>query len=161
MESQQEEMEWLSTFSDSKMSTLRKRSSRKSLSEIQEDELASLASSSSSQSVLLGDPSSFESGFDTFNDFLEYTSSSELDTVKGEFKKSTTGNNNNNNNNEKSSRRGFLKRRRIKKWLRKGSFQKVSNCLKTIFRGVTVLFRGAVIAGLNALIVLLIIILVI
>lgn len=158
MESQQEEMEWLSTFSDSKMSALRKRSSRKSLSEIQEDELASLASSSSSQSVRLGDPSSFESGFDTFNDFLEYTSSSELDTIKGEFKKSTTGNN---NNNEKSSRRGFLKRRRIKKWLRKGSFQKVTNCLKTIFRGVTVLFRGAVIAGLNALIVLLIIILVI
>lgn len=157
MASEQEVIDLLSSISERK-SGLRKRRgslSEKSLPEM-EEELVSLASSASSMSGKgitspnAADHPGFESGFETFNDFLEYASD-DSQSIKSSPEPSVTS-----KSKTKKSKR-FIKSRRIRRWSEKGSFKKIYNCLKRASDSFAHMFRGCVFLGSNVLIVLIVI----
>ena len=161
MASEQEVIDLLSSISERK-SGLRKRRgslSEKSLPEM-EEELVSLASSKSSMSAKditspnAADHPGFESGFETFNDFLEYASE-DSESIKSSSPASPDPSVTSKGKTKKSKR--FIKSRRIRKWLEKGSFKKFYNWLRRASDSFAHMFRGCVFLGSNVLIVLIVI----
>jgi hypothetical protein len=133
-------------------SPLRKR--LESLSRVSLSEMEEVASLSSSSFALKNNAEGFESGFENFQDFLEYSSERLSCASSSKTKSKTTT--------ASSEKQTHRLTKRIKKSLlkHKSRFRTINNhCLvQRIMNGFALLFRGALAGTINFLIVLVVII---